>query len=185
MMPNLNEIKEAIEYDPYGKKYKQFFIGLENEYPKKNPTYSLLTTNRKGVNYLLGYYNIPGLDMEELYEQVTNDPDIRNTKSQLYIELTKITNSTWTKGEQNLNVVLKDLKKQPGIKEVKNVSGLYEKKDMFDKVDIEIIMKNEKKFNIQVKPKNEKITNSDRNSKAHILASVDGTDKVSYEWINN
>ena len=177
---SLNQIKEEIEYTEYGEQYKRFFIDLSNESKSPNKTYSLLTTNRKCVKFLLDYYGISSLDMEMLFNRVSSDPDIKDTNSYLFKELSNVVNGTWKQGEETEDIVVRDLKNNPEIASVKRTGGLFSKRDMFDKVDIECILTNRKQYNIQVKPWNEKITEKDRRSKANVFAFVSGN-KIRYE----
>jgi hypothetical protein len=179
-MITLNDIKEAIEYTEYGHQYKNFFITLSNESKSPNKTYSLLTTNRKCVKFLLDYYSISSLDMEMLFNRVSNDPDIKDTNSYLFKELSNVVNGTWASGETTEEIVIQNLKENPYIISVKGTGGLFSKRDMFDKVDIECILTNGKQYNVQVKPWNEKITEKDRMSKADVFAFVSGN-KIRYE----
>jgi len=174
-MITLNDIKEAIEYTEYGEQYKRFFIDLSNENPGSK-TYSLLTTNRKCVKFLLDYYGISSLDMEMLFNRVSNDPDIKDTNSHLFKELSNVVNGTWKQGEETEDIVVRDLKNNNSIASVKRTGGLFSKRDMIDKVDIECILTNGKQLNIQVKPWNEKITEKDRMSKADVFAFVSGNE---------
>jgi len=174
-MITLNDIKEAIEYTEYGEQYKRFFIDLSNE-NLGSKTYSLLTTNRKCVKFLLDYYGISSLDMEMLFNRVSNDPDIKDTNTHLFKELSNIVNGTWKQGEETEDIVVRDLKNNNSIASVKRTGGLGSKRDMIDKVDIECILKNGKQLNIQVKPWNEKITEKDRMSKADVFAFVSGNE---------
>jgi hypothetical protein len=175
----LNDIKKAIEYTEYGEQYKRFFIDLSNE-NLGSKTYSLLTTNRKCVKFLLDYYSISSLDMEMLFNRVSNDPDIKDTNSYLFKELSNVVNGTWASGETTEEIVIENLKKNPYIISVKRTGGLGSKRDMIDKVDIECILTNGKQYNVQVKPWNEKITEKDRMSKANVFAFVSGN-KIRYE----
>jgi hypothetical protein len=179
-MITLNDIKEAIEYTEYGHKYKNFFITLSNESKSTNKTYSLLTTNRKCVEFLLDYYSISSLDMEMLFNRVSNDPNIKDTNSSLFEKLSNIVNGTWASGERTEEIVVKNLEKNPYIKSVKRTGGLGSKRDMIDKVDIEITLTSGKQLNVQVKPWNEKITKKDRMSKADVFAFV-SENKIRYE----
>jgi hypothetical protein len=114
--------------------------------------------------------------MEMLFNRVSNDPDIKDTNSHLFKELSNIVNGTWKQGEETEDIVVRDLKNNNSIASVKRTGGLGSKRDMIDKVDIECILTNGKQLNIQVKPWNEKITEKDRMSKADVFAFVSGNE---------
>jgi len=177
-MFDLNVIKEAL-YTDYGRKYTSFFAELSNKH-MYNKTYSLMTTNRKGVNFLLHYYRISKLDMKTLVDKIYNDNDICDMNSELFLEMSHVVNATWNSGESTEETVYEDLMNNPKIKSVKKTGGFGSRKDMIDKVDIECILANGKKCNIQVKPYTEMITDKDRNSKADVFAFVNGK-SVRYE----
>ena len=177
-MFDLNAIKEAL-YTEHGRKYTSFFGALANM-NSSNKTYSLMTTNRKGVNFLLNYYRISKLDMKTLFDCIAKDVDIRDMKSELFVSMSRVVNATWNSGESTEQTVYEDLMNNPKIKSVKKTGGFGSRRDMIDKVDIECILGNGKQCNIQVKPYTEMITDKDRNSDVDVFAFVRGK-SVRYE----
>ena len=180
-MFNLNAIKEAL-YTVHGKKYTRLFRDLSNKH-LMNKTYSLMQSNRKGVNMLLLHYDISKLDMKALFDCVRNDSSIYDTNSELFIKMSRVVNATWNSGEATEDVVYQDLMNNPKIISVRKTAGFGSRRDMFDKVDIECLLddgKGGRPCNIQVKPYTEKITDRDRNSKADVFAFVNGKN-VRYE----
>ena len=177
-MFDLNVIKEAL-YTDYGRKYTSFFAALSNK-DMSNKTYSLMTTNRKGVNFLLYHYGIKKLDMKALFYFVSNDDNIYDSDSEVFIGMSRVVNATWDSGESTEQTVYEDLMNNPKIKSVKKTGGFGSHRDMIDKVDIECILGNGKQCNIQVKPYTEMITDKDRNSHVDVFAFVKGK-SVRYE----
>lgn len=180
---NLNDIKVAIESTPGGKAYSEFFQELAYKHFRKNKTFNFLDTNRKCVRYLLKYYNINNIDMASLYECVKKDPDIQNTQSRLYSQLTSIINQTRNQGEKNEDLVIKWFyNNYSDVKEIIKTSGEGSYIDMFQKIDLVMTLSDGEKYFIQVKPEGERITSRDKKSPANVYAYVDKDYNVRIEY---
>lgn len=147
--------KNALQDSPIGKKYKNFFIDLDKNSSSDIDFYSYASTNYTLGKKLLSWYNIPHknpLDqMKDLYQCVTNDPDILDPNSDVCKLMKEVIDACRKKGKRVENIGVDILRRLPEVCEANLVSGHKSKIDMYNKVDAIVTLINGKQYTFQIK----------------------------------
>lgn len=147
--------KDALQDSPIGKKYKKFFIDLDENSSSDIDFYSYVSTNYTLGKRLLSWYNIPHknpLDqMKDLYQCVTNDPDVFDPNSDVCKKMKEVVDACREKGEKTENIAVDILRQYPDVSNVNLVSGYKSETDMLYKIDAILTDTKGNQFTFQIK----------------------------------
>jgi len=176
--------KEALQDSPIGKKYKWFFLHLDEISPSDIYFYSYVTTNVKLGKELLSWYNIPHknpLDqMKDLYQCVTNDPDVFDPNSDVCKKMKEIVDDCIEKGKKTENIAVDILRQYPDVSNVNLVSGHKSEIDMLYKIDAILTDTKGNQFTFQIKTAHNlryNVTETEKLSHADFFIFVDPKSK--------